>query len=55
MTPEQFKQGKLRVTANIAEYAAMYGIPYEAAVGIFTLCGHSHITRHINSRRMMPC
>lgn len=42
-------------TADIAEYACKYGIPFDAALGIFALCGHAHITRHITSRRMLPC
>jgi len=47
--------GKIEQIADIAEYAVMYGIPFDAALGISVLCGHTHILRHITSRRMMPC
>lgn len=31
--------------ANIAEYAVMYGIPFEAAVGVYTLIGNDGLLR----------
>ena len=36
--------------ANIAEYAAMYGIPFDAAVGVYVLAGMRHIRQHITGQ-----
>lgn len=47
------EETKLR--ADIAEYAVMYGIPFDAALGIYALCGRGHILQHITNRTMMPC
>ena len=44
-----------RYTADVAEYSVMYGIPFDAALGIAVLCGQFHIHQHITSRTMMPC
>jgi len=37
----------IQQVADIAEYAAMYGIPYNAAVGVFTLTGSAGMRRII--------
>ena len=34
--------------ADIAEYAAMHGIPYNAAIGVFALTGSAGLRKIIN-------
>lgn len=38
----------ITVTADVAEYAAMYAIPYDAAHRVFSLIGHTELRRILN-------
>lgn len=40
----------LELTADVAEYAAMHGIPFDAAVGVLVLVGWDGLRRIICRR-----
>lgn len=48
----RFQAQQLTLEANLAEYAAKYGMPYFAAVGVFNMLGYMHIFDHITNRKM---
>ncbi len=44
---------KITLEANLAEYAAKYGMPFRAAVALFNQLGYLHIFDHITNRKVM--
>jgi len=48
----KLQEQQISLQANIAEYAAKYGIPYFAACGMFNMLGYPHIWNHINERKI---